>query len=346
MGHVTENKTETSNYSATILPRQIRVSFGTAIVLGLLEGKMDAEPTTAYMMTYKEGKCSANCIFCPQARTSRSKSELLSRVTWPVFSTSEVLANLKLAINRKRVKRVCIQALNYPEVFREVSCLIEKLKQNVSVQVSVSCQPSNITNLWLLSKAGVDRVGIALDAATKKLFDEVKGVKVKGPYRWEDQFKLLRVAVGVFGEGNVSTHLIIGLGETEIEAAGLMQECTDLGVLPALFAFTPIDGTVLSSRPQPKVGVYRRVQVARYLIAKNLARFEDMSHDADGRITDFGISAILLIKILETGEPFLTSGCSDCNRPFYNERPSGPIYNYPRHISREELAQIRKELKL
>ncbi len=53
-------------------PDLIRVSLGTAMVLGLLDGKLDAEPTTAYLMTYKLGKCTANCGFCPQAKTSKS----------------------------------------------------------------------------------------------------------------------------------------------------------------------------------------------------------------------------------------------------------------------------------
>jgi biotin synthase len=25
----------------------------------------------------------------------------------------------------------------------------------------------------------------------------------------------------------------------------------------------------------------------------------------------------------------MTSGCPNCNRPYYNETPSGPILNYP-----------------
>ncbi len=76
------------------LPEQIRVSTGTAIVLELLKGKLDAEPTTAYLMTYKQGKCTANCGFCPQARGSKSSTELLSRVSWPTFPTSNVLTAL------------------------------------------------------------------------------------------------------------------------------------------------------------------------------------------------------------------------------------------------------------
>jgi len=65
------------------LPESIHVSVGSAIVLGLLEGKLDDEPTTTYLMTYKTGKCTANCGFCPQARNSLSKAELLSRISWP-----------------------------------------------------------------------------------------------------------------------------------------------------------------------------------------------------------------------------------------------------------------------
>jgi len=271
---------------------------------------------------------------------------MLSRVAWPVFSTSRVLTNLALAVNQGKVKRVCVQALNYPEVFHEMSALIQRLKQSAQVLVSVSCQPLKSDDLWLLSKAGVERVGIALDAATIRIFNEVKGTKTGGSYRWEDQFRLLGAAIGIFGEGNVSTHLILGLGETEIEAASLIQECTDMGVLPALFAFTPVEGTALAAYPPPKVEVYRRIQLARHLIVNGLARIEDMSADADGRIAEFGISKKALARTMETGEPFLTSGCSDCNRPFYNEKPSGPIYNYPRPVRQDELAKIREELKM
>ncbi|HUT17269.1 MAG TPA: radical SAM protein, partial [Acidobacteriota bacterium] len=53
-----------------------------------------------------------------------------------------------------------------------------------------------------------------------------------------------------------------------------------------------------------------------------------------------------LTWIVETGKPFLTSGCPDCNRPFYNEKPSGPIYNYPRNIRLEEIEAIKRQLRL
>jgi biotin synthase-related radical SAM superfamily protein len=316
------------------------------MVLGLLEGKLDAEPTTAYLMTYHEGKCSANCRFCPQARTSQSKAELLSRVAWPAYPTRTVLKQLERTANDGRMRRVCVQALNYPTVFTEVCAFVKKLKSQVSVPVSVSCQPLNSQNMWRLDEAGVDRIGIALDAATEALFDKVKGASAGGPYRWRDVHTLLRVAIGIFGEGNVSTHLIVGLGETEKEIVSAVQECVDMGVLPALFAFTPVKGTSLADLARPNLDVYRRLQLARHLIVNGLARAEDTQFNGNGRVVDFGVSKPRLLSIVDSGLPFLTSGCPDCNRPFYNEKPSGPLYNYPRSISHKELKAIKLDLKL
>jgi len=328
------------------LPRQIRVSVGSAIVLRLLEGKLNAEPTTAYLMTYKAGKCTANCGFCPQARSSRSKAELLSRVSWPAFSTSSVLKKLGSAVEQGKIMRVCIQALNYPEVFVHLAALVKAVRQHAKVPVSVSCQPLNKGNMLRLAEAGAERIGIAIDAATEKLFNQVKGANTNGPYTWESQFRQLREAAEIFGKGKVSTHLIVGLGETENDAVSLIQRCVDMDVSPALFAFTPVRGTKLETKPQPLIEVYRRVQLARYLIVNGYARSEDMRFNSEGCLTDYGVDEETVAWVVETGNPFLTSGCPNCNRPFYNEKPSGPIYNYPRKIRREEIAEIRQQLSL
>ena len=334
----------TEHNAVSNLPEQVRVSVGTAIVLGLLEGKLDAEPTTAYLMTYRDGKCVANCGFCPQARNSRSKAELLSRVSWPVFSTKSVVTGIENAVKAKELKRVCVQALNYSGVFGHLAAFVKALKQRVAVPVSVSCQPLNRENLLLLADAGVNRVGISLDAATERLFNEVKGSLAGSSYSWEMQFRQLREAVEVFGEGQVSTHLIVGLGETEVEAVNLIQQCVDMDVLPGLFAFTPVRGTALENKPQPRIEVYRRVQLARYLIVESMARFEDMCFDAYGKLAGFGVDGEVLMHIVESGQPFLTSGCPDCNRPFYNEKPSGPLYNFPRSVTSGEVAVIMRQL--
>jgi biotin synthase-related radical SAM superfamily protein len=328
------------------LPQQIRVSVGSAVVLGLLDGKLDAAPTTVYLMTYKAGKCTANCGFCPQARNSRSKTELLSRISWPAFATKTVLEKIRNAFANQKISRVCIQALNYPEVFTHLVALVTALKQQTSVPVSVSCQPLNSKNTQRLAEAGAERIGIAIDAATENLFNDVKGANANGPYTWENQFKQLDEALKVFGKGKVSTHVIIGLGETENDAVSLIQRCVDMDVLPALFAFTPIRGTALETKPQPPIESYRRIQLARYIIVNGHARSEDMYFDYAGCLTDYGVEKETLMDIVETGKPFQTSGCPNCNRPFYNDKPSGPIYNYPRNLGRREIQAIKQQLSL
>ena len=327
-------------------PKKIRVSVGSAIVLGLLSGKLDAAPTTAYLMTYRKGKCVANCGFCPQARESHSRTDMLSRVSWPAFPIEKILSGLDKAVIDDEIKRVCIQALNYPEVFTDLIALTRAIHQKVNVPISISCQPLNSENIRQLAEAGAERIGIPLDAATEELFDKIKGLSAGGPYSWKKQFKLLSDAVNFFGKGKISTHLIVGLGETEKEMVKIIQRCVDMSVLPALFAFTPISGTALGNNAQPPIQKYRRIQIARHLIVHGIAGYEDMRFDEEGYISDFSVDEQTLLQIIQIGEPFPTSGCPNCNRPYYNEKPSGPIYNYPRKIGQKELSEIESQLSL
>jgi biotin synthase-related radical SAM superfamily protein len=332
------------NPSPTDLPVQIRVSVGTAMILGLIEGKLDAKPTTAYLMTYNPGKCTANCGFCPQARESKSSTEFLSRVTWPTFQTPKVLTSIETATKEGKIKRVCIQSLNYPDVFTHLEAFVKEIRKRSAVAVSVSCQPVNRKDIVRLVDAGVNRLGIALDAASEAIFNKVKGKDAGSRYVWKDQFLLLNQSLDVFGEGNVSTHIIVGLGETEKDTVKVIQRCVDMGVLPALFAFTPVPGTALEKNSAPKVKAYRRLQLARYMIVNGKTRFGDMSFDVEDKIMGYGITNEVLDKEIEGGLPFQTSGCPDCNRPFYNEKPSGPIYNYPAKLSEKEVERVKKQL--
>jgi biotin synthase len=307
-----------------------------------MHGKLDAEPTTIYLLTYYSGKCLANCGFCPQAKTSKSRADMLARVTWPTFPTERVISKIEKEAENPTVKRVCIQALNYPGVFNDVLALAKEILSRADVPLSVSSQPFSLEQMKLLKEVGVDRISIALDAATKELFDKVKGPLTSSPYQWETQRETLMKAVRVFGKKRVYTHLIVGLGETEREIIQTIQWCADSGVYPSLFAFTPIPGTVLETLPQPSVATYRRVQLAHYLIVHGKARFENMKFDEDERLIDYGVSESLLQQVVETGSPFLTSGCPGCNRPYYNERPGGPLYNYPRQPLPEEIRKIKE----
>lgn len=328
------------------LPKFVRLSSGSAAALKLREERLDTKPSTIYMMTYSPQKCTANCSYCPQARESRSSTSMLSRVSWPVFHTNDVLEAIGRSSGNTQMKRICIQTLSYPGSLLDVVSIVRTIRDVCELPISVSCQPFDMQDIQQLAAAGVQRLGIPLDGATESIFDKVKGLQVGGPYRWERQFKLLEQAVVLFGKGNVSTHLIFGLGENEQEMIRIIQDCTDMSVLPALFAFTPIKGTKMENVPQPSIQEYRRIQIARFLIWHKLSRCDRMQFDDRGRLTDFGVTDVLLSRIVKDGEVFLTSGCPDCNRPYYNERPSGPFYNYPRRLKTQDLLEIERQLIL
>jgi biotin synthase len=307
---------------------------------------MDVNPTTAYFMTYTEkGRCTANCGFCPQAKNSKSNTDLLSRVTWPSFSFSSVTAALDDAIKTGKIKRVCIQALNIPNVFLQLEVLVKEIKKQ-NIPVSVSCQPLNFQNIQLLKNAGVDRIGIALDASTEPIFRKTKGADVGSVYSWNNEVSLLKDALSIFGAGNVSTHLIVGLGETEKDVVDIIHWCINMGVLPALFAFTPVHGTALEKYPQPNIVSYRRLQLARYLLVYGITCLDNIRFNMAGEIVSFGANFDVLETILNSGKPFQTSGCPNCNRPFYNEKPKGPLYNYPKNLNTKEIEKIKKQLLL
>jgi biotin synthase-related radical SAM superfamily protein len=336
---------------------EINVSIGTAAVLGLAEVRMDAAPTTAYLML--GGRCRMACAFCAQARTSSILSatkgsarpinpstprrgelvepsgQRLSRITWPPFIEKEVLGHLGEAAARGDFRRVCLQVTAGQDYFRRTLELAEAVRGVCDLPVDAAILPRDVGQVETLLDAGVEHIGFGLDAACEQVFRQVKRSD------WERSIKLVEEAARRF-PGHVAVHLIVGLGETEREMTEMIQRMHNLEGIVGLFAFTPLRGTPMQDQPPPSLDTYRRMQVARHLISHDLATLEDFSFSAEGRLVSFGQPD--LAEMLADGVAFQTSGCPDCNRPFYNERPGGPLYNYPRPLTKVETRRAVAEL--
>ncbi len=320
---------------------KIRVSIGSASVLGLGSMvKFKDPPTTCYIMTYKNGRCTANCGFCPQARSSKSSEEMLSRVTWPIFPFKSYLTKLKYLHSSKQFKRICIQTLNYPNNFQDLMEIITGIKNSINIPISIAIPPMSKERLRELKLVGVQRVGIALDGITPEIFKKIKGDDVNGPYNWDQHFQKLMEASEIFSEGFVSTHLIIGLGEKEKEVITRIEELHNLKILISLFAFTPIKGTKFENISKLSLLTFRKLQLGRFLIVNKEKSQKDFIFNTKGDIVCINISKKELKDIINDTEAFLTSGCPGCNRPYYTSKPSGPIYNYPRKIKESENEEI------
>jgi len=143
--------------------------------------------------------------------------------------------------------------------------------------------------------------------------------------------------------GKLSTHIICGLGESEFEALSIIDKLVKAGVTTALFAFVPLKGTPMEDRDPPPVDSYRRIQAGHYLMSCGRADFSSFRF-IDGRLVSFGLSNRDIETYFSDGRAFQTSGCPHCNRPFYNERPGGIIYNYHRNLSESERKKALNEL--
>ena len=321
---------------------RVRLSIGTAIEFGLETGTPDPYFTTAFLMTYRDGKCESNCAFCPQARDSTSASDRLSRISWPDYDIDEVTGTWP---DQSQFRRICVQTLCYASVVNDVVDIVRRLRKVTQLPISVAIHPGNREGLTKMREAGVTNIGIALDASTPSLFEEIKGERRATPYRWDRHVNALREALEVFGKARVTTHLIIGLGETEKEAADFIQLMYGMGIGVGLFAFTSIRGTSLESAEPPSLSSYRRIQVVRHLTSKGVLRSKEIGTDDNGRLT-IDIEHKSILSALTSGEAFQVTGCEGCNRPYYNERPRGPLYNYPRPLNKKEVLAAIQETQL
>lgn len=324
------------------MARKVRASMGTLGVLGLELVAMDTPPTTAYLQIYTEKRCAANCLFCAQARGSGAELSHIARGMYVPADLDAVVQRLGMAYDRKYLSRACIQTALYNEWWDDTVHLIKRIRKACKIPISLSVFPLSDEKYRELKILGVNELVIPLDACTQGLFDKIKGTGAGGPYSWERHLDGLKMAARIFKD--VGTHLIIGMGETDEEAVRVIDELKEHKINTALFSYTYVLGTQMSQRQENKESIrhYRTVQLARYLITGGMATYGNMRF-SDGVLYDFGIERNIIIKVIEDGSAFQTSGCPDCNRPMANETFS-KMYNFPRRPDVREKEGIKREL--
>jgi biotin synthase-related radical SAM superfamily protein len=308
----------------------IRLSLGSATSLGLCRMRMDTPPTTLYTMV--GDKCLGACTFCAQARDSQADRKFLSRVIWPPYDIQEVISRLG---DNDNIHRICIQTLHDAELHAKLPQVVEQLRVKWNKPISVCMNPVNKEYLHTLKQTGVERVGTGLDCATPEIFH-----RIKPGFSWERYQTFIADTMEIFERGSV--HLIVGLGDSDEEIIQAFQRYTNLNCSIGLFAFTPIRGTKLTN-PAPSINRYRALQLARYLISSKKVNIETMEFHNEQLIAIHAPISIIE-QALASGMPFRTSGCPDCNRPNYNERPGGLMYNFAEPLTKEQHEQSVNEL--
>lgn len=342
-------------------PTYVRTSLAAAMTMGIVPGKF-LRNAKLYcinlLLTYDEG-CIGRCAYCGLSRLRKAdepwREHSFIRVDWPTVALDEVLSRLdsELCLH---VERVCVSMITNRRARKDLITVIERLREKID-SISTLITPTIVDKGWLyeLRKAGTDMVGIAVDAATPELFEKLRGRGVGGPHKWEKYWKTVEEAVEVFGRNNVGVHLIVGLGESEKEMVETIQRAHDMGAKTHLFSFFPEEKSAMQNFPQPPIAKYRRIQLARYLINHGISTVKEMTFDEDERLRGYGVDGEVLGEIIDTGLPFMTSGCrgktmeNACNRPFANCTPYqayvGELRNYPFQPEKRDVEIIRRQLR-
>jgi biotin synthase-related radical SAM superfamily protein/uncharacterized radical SAM superfamily protein len=321
------------------------------MTLGLKRGKFwrGAKLTCINLLLVYEDGCEANCAYCGLAR-EREDSGSFIRVNWPVHSIQEIIARMN---GNPDAHRVCISMVTRRQAVDDTAAIAKAIRAETDIPISGLISPSvvNKEDLLAFKDAGIDKVGVAFDAATAETFDTMRGGGVRGPHRWERYWKCFEEAVDVFGKGQVGSHFIVGLGETEKEMAEAFQRVSDLDGVNHLFSFYPEAGTGIENRVPPPMEQYRRIQLAAEIIDRKLARAGDFEFNVkNGRILNFGLDEQTLESLIDDGDAFMTRGCVGrdghvaCNRPFANSAPGESVRNYPFQPSAEDITLIRRQI--
>jgi biotin synthase-related radical SAM superfamily protein len=131
--------------------------------------------------------------------------------------------------------------------------------------------PTDLGVLDEVAARGIDSVGIHVESFDPEVLQHVAPAKARTGI--ERYFATWERAVALFGEGQVSTYVILGMGEDpELTVQGC-RRAVDMGVLPFVVPLRPVAGSlmqdVLPPDPQYTQRIYRKV--ASYMLDRGVS---------------------------------------------------------------------------
>ena len=343
-------------------PDHVQLSTAAAITLGLIPGdiyRCGCTHCLNLLLTYPEG-CRANCAYCGLARHREASENYADRnfirVDWPAAPLAEIIDRVTDPTRPTKFQRMCISMITHPDSDRDTKLVLERWMARVpreKIPVSILSNPTTMTRADVrdLHDLGADIFTVALDACAPALFERTRGKGVDSPHSWGKYWRVFEHAREIFGAGRIGMHLIVGLGESDLDVLSICRDLFAFGGHSHLFCFYPERGSLMDHVPAPPRSRWRRLQLARYLLEYAGNPFDALVFDAGGALVDFGMDATRLAAIVNTGIPFRTSGCpgadrpdvSACDRP-YGDSPPSDIASYPFQPAGGDLRRIRKQL--
>jgi radical SAM protein (TIGR04043 family)/putative N-acetyltransferase (TIGR04045 family) len=224
---------------------------------------------TSVLQTCAYWNTQSRCRFCG------IELSLAGRNTIPLKTPAQLAATAAKAKKLDGVRHVVLTtgATTSPE--KEFSILArcaEAIKTRTCLPIHAQIMPPrNMKNLQNLKNAGVDTVGLhieSFDAEVLKILAPVKAALGLARY-----LKSWQEAVRIFGPNQVSSFILVGLGEKPDSVISGSDLLADMGVYPFVVPLRPIPGSRMGEAlpPNPEImkPIYR--EVARNLSRKGLS---------------------------------------------------------------------------
>jgi len=131
--------------------------------------------------------------------------------------------------------------------------------------------------LYQLKESGVDTVGIHIESFDFEALSHVAPAKAHlGLNQYEKAWKM---AVDIFGPNQVSSFLIVGIGENPDSVIQGCEYLSDLGVYPFVVPLRPIPGSLMEERLPPDPDLMKRIyeKVASILPKKGLSSSQSLA---------------------------------------------------------------------
>lgn len=148
----------------------------------------------------------------------------------------------------------------------------EAVRQASGLPVQVQFEPpADLDVIDRVADMGVDSVGIHVESFDRDVLARV----APGKARWglEAYYRAWERAVAAFGPGQVSTYVILGMGEDQQVTVDGCKRAIDMGVYPFVVPLRPVPGSLMQDvLPPPRAAVEAvYAQVVPYLAAKGLS---------------------------------------------------------------------------
>lgn len=224
--------------------------------IAILHGK-DCLASTVYSkcVYWRSGQ---QCKFCGIEAWQYKPSPPIER------KTPEQLGEVvEEAFKEKVVEHVTLTVGTPPSPDKGAKMLAEVtegIKCRVNIPVHVQLEPPEDTSfLEMLYYAGVDTIGIHIESFDRKVLTEVCPMKSKP----EMFFKAWKYAVNIFGDCQVDSFILVGLGESDASILRGVEELAGLGVFPYILPLRPVLGSSLEGAyppsPERMLRIYQHV---------------------------------------------------------------------------------------